>query len=88
MVEQGEIGLDDEMDRYLPDTPYSGHHITVRQLLAHTAGLPNPIPLRWVHLAEEDASFDEDAALARVLRDHTKLAFEPGQKFAYSNIGY
>jgi D-alanyl-D-alanine carboxypeptidase len=88
LVEQKQLGLDDEIDRYLPDIPYSGNHITIRQLLCHTAGLPNPIPLRWVHLAAEAASFDEDAALAQVLRDHSKLAFEPGQQFSYSNIGY
>jgi D-alanyl-D-alanine carboxypeptidase len=88
LVEQGKLGLDDEIDRYLPDIPYRDHHITIRQLLCHTAGIPNPIPLRWVHLAAEDASFDEDAALAQVLRDNPKLAFEPCQKFAYSNIGY
>ena len=87
-IEQERLELDDEIDRYLPDIPYGGHHITIRQLLCHTAGIPNPIPLRWVHLAAEDASFDEDAALAQVLRDHPKLAFQPGQKFAYSNIGY
>ena len=88
LVEQGKLGLDNEIDRYLPDIPYGGHHITIRQLLDHTSGIPNPIPLRWVHLAEEDANFDEDAALAGVLRDHPTLAFKPGQKFAYSNIGY
>jgi D-alanyl-D-alanine carboxypeptidase len=88
LVEQGKLGLDDEMDRYLSDTPYGGHHITIRQLLAHTSGLPNPIPLRWAHLAQEHAHFDEDAALAQVLHQHPKLAFEPGRKFGYSNIGY
>jgi CubicO group peptidase (beta-lactamase class C family) len=88
LVEQGKLELDNNIERYLPDNPYVGLHITIRQLLAHTSGLPNPIPLRWAHLAEEDASFDEDAALARVLHDNPKLAFQPGQKFAYSNIGY
>jgi CubicO group peptidase (beta-lactamase class C family) len=88
LVERGKLELGDEIDRYLPDTPYDGRHITIRHLLDHTSGIPNPIPLRWVHLAEEDASFDEDAALAQVLRDNPKLAFEPGRKFAYSNIGY
>jgi D-alanyl-D-alanine carboxypeptidase len=44
--------------------------------------------LRWAHLAEDDGSFDENAALAQVLRDNPKLAFEPGKKFGYSNIGY
>ena len=88
LVEQGKLGLDDQIDDYLPDNPYSGHHITVRQLLAHTAGIPNPIPLRWVHLAEDATGFDEDAALAQVLDDNARLRFEPGDRFAYSNIGY
>ena len=88
LVEQGKLNLDDEMDRYLPDVPYVGHHIAVRHLLAHTSGLPNPIPIRWAHLVEEDAGFDEDAALAHVMRDNSKLAFEPGRKYGYSNIGY
>jgi D-alanyl-D-alanine carboxypeptidase len=88
LVEQGKLELDDDIDRYLPATPYGGQHITIRQLLDHTSGLPNPIPLRWAHLSEEDGSFDEGAALAQVLRDNPKLASKPGQKFAYSNIGY
>ena len=63
LVEQGQLNLDDELDLYIPDTPYRGNHITIRQLLDHTSGIPNPIPLRWAHLAEENTRFDEDAAL-------------------------
>jgi CubicO group peptidase (beta-lactamase class C family) len=88
LVEKGKLELDGVTDLYLPDTPYDGRHFTIRQLLDHTSGIPNPIPLRWAHLTEESASFDEDAALNQVLRDNSKLAFEPGHKFAYSNIGY
>jgi len=87
LVEQGKLGLNDEIDCYL-HSPYGGHHISIRQLLDHTSGIPNPIPLLWVHLATEHLSFDEDAALAQVLRDNAKLRHEPGQKFSYSNIGY
>lgn len=88
LVEQGKLSLDDELDTLLPDTPYHGNHITVRQLLSHTAGLPNPIPLRWAHLAEEADEFDSDAALAQVLRDNPELESEPGEAFSYSNIGH
>ncbi len=88
LVEQAKLALDDLFDLYVPDTPYRGRGITIRQLLDHTAGLPNPVPLRWVHLVDEAESFDEDAALAQVLRANSQLKFEPGQKFAYSNIGY
>ena len=88
LVERGQIELDDHLDRYFPDTPYAGNGITIRHLLAHTAGLPNPIPLRWAHLAEDEGSFDERAALAAVMNENKTLQSAPGQRYAYSNIGY
>jgi CubicO group peptidase (beta-lactamase class C family) len=88
LAEQGKLELGDVVDRYLPNAEYRGHGITLRQLLNHTSGAPNPIPLRWVHLAAEDATFSEADALATVMRKNPDLAFEPGRKFAYSNIGY
>ena len=88
LVEQGKIGLDDSVSRYISFDLPNANRVTIRQLLDHTSGLPNPIPLRWVHLAEEDASFDEQRALTQILQKHTKASFRPGGKFAYSNIGY
>jgi len=88
LAEQRKLSLDDVIDRYLPNAAYHGHGITLRQMLNHTSGVPNPIPLRWVHLAEVDSSFNEAEAIATVLREHPDLAFEPGRKFSYSNIGY
>lgn len=88
LAEQRKLDLDDLIDRYLPNAAYHGHGITPRQLLNHTSGIPNPIPFRWVHLAAEDSNFDEAEALAQVLRENPDLSFEPGRKFAYSNIGY
>ncbi len=88
LAEQRKLSIDDVIDRHIPNAAYHGHGITLRQLLIHTSGVPNPIPLRWVHLAAEDSSFNEAEALATVLRDNPYLAFEPGRKFAYSNIGY
>ena len=88
LAEQRKLSLDDVIDRYFVNTAYHGHGITLRQLLNHTSGVPNPIPLRWVHLAAEDSSFNEAEALATVLRENPDLAFEPGRKFSYSNIGY
>jgi D-alanyl-D-alanine carboxypeptidase len=87
LVEAGKVGLDDPVARYVESFPY-GASVTVRQLITHTSGMPNPIPLRWVHPAARHASFDENAALAAVLHDHPRLSFEPGTKYAYSNIGY
>ncbi len=87
LVEAGKVALDSPVVRYLDSLPY-GPGITVRELLAHTSGIPNPIPLRWVHPAGQHATFDESAALAAVLRRHPRPASAPGARYAYSNIGY
>jgi CubicO group peptidase (beta-lactamase class C family) len=86
LVEAARVGLEDPVSRYV-ETPY-GDAITVRQLLSHTSGIPNPIPLRWVHPVTAQDSFDEETALRDVLRKHPRLAFPPGSRYAYSNIGY
>lgn len=87
LVEASRIELDSPIVRYLDSIPY-GPGVTVRELLAHSSGIPNPIPLRWVHPAAQHAAFDERAALATVLRQHPRLSFPPGTRYAYSNIGY
>jgi D-alanyl-D-alanine carboxypeptidase len=87
LVERGAIDLDRPVIAYLPDVPY-GDGVLVRHLLAQTSGIPNPIPLKWVHLPEEDASYDEHARLASILARHPRLKFAPGKRYAYSNIAY
>src|SRR5215831_8972990 len=86
LVALDKVGLDDAVEKYLP-TPY-GQAITIRQLLAHLSGIPNPVPLRWVHPASQHARFDERRALGAAMAAHPRLAFTPGTRFAYSNIGY
>jgi CubicO group peptidase (beta-lactamase class C family) len=87
LVEAGRVGLDDPVDRHVEGLPY-GRAVRVRHLLSHTSGIGNPIPLRWVHPARAHAGYDEDAALAAVLRANPRLSFAPGTRYRYSNIGY
>jgi CubicO group peptidase (beta-lactamase class C family) len=87
LVGRGELGLDDRIDKYLPNNPY-GTSITIRHLLSHTSGIPNPIPLKWVHLANTHDNFDEDSTLAEILEDNPDISFDPGEEYAYSNISY
>ncbi len=87
LVEARTLRLDSSISSYLQWQPY-GPDVTVGQLLSHTSGVPNPIPLRWVHPARSHDAFDERAALAEVLRGHPRLSFAPGTRYAYSNIGY
>jgi D-alanyl-D-alanine carboxypeptidase len=87
LVERRKLGIDDGISKYLSWQPY-GDAVTVRQLLSHTAGIPSPIPLRWVHPVDAGPAFDEDATLRGVVRRHPRLSATPGTRFAYSNIGY
>jgi D-alanyl-D-alanine carboxypeptidase len=87
LIQAGKIDLDESVCSYFPSIPY-GRSMTIRNLLSQTSGIPNPIPLRWVHSARQHASFDEGKALESVLRKYPKLSFVPGSKYRYSNISY
>lgn len=79
LAEQGRLDL---------DAPYDGKPYTLRQLLAHTAGVRNYQHVADYHAAVargEDAWPVEDL-LARA--DAGTLLFAPGTNWSYSNIGY
>jgi CubicO group peptidase (beta-lactamase class C family) len=80
LAEAHGIRLEDAIDRYVPVSPY-GSSVTISQLLSHTAGVPNPIPLRWVHPADSHEKFDEAEALSAVLQKYPRLLFRPGTRF-------
>lgn len=87
LVEQGRVDLDRPIAEYLDHWPQSGA-ATVRQTLLHTAGFANPNPLPWVHLVEEHAGFDRARFVEDLLRSHGRPVSKPGERYAYSNIGY
>jgi CubicO group peptidase (beta-lactamase class C family) len=83
LAEKGALGIDDPLDRWLPDFP-SADRITLRQLLDHQAGVPsvNSLP------------FDEESPVPNTLDQlvdsiaRLPLDFEPGSDTRYSNGGY
>jgi CubicO group peptidase (beta-lactamase class C family) len=85
LMDQGKLGLDDPVRRHLPELPAAWARITVRQLLAHTSGIPNH---------NEGAEFERTKARAWTPREllasfaTRPLDFEPGTRFRYSNSGY
>ena len=86
LAQAGRMDLDEPVRSYLPSMPYAGA-ISVRHLLTHMGGLPNPLPLEWVH-APEDRNFDSAAFFAAIFTKHPKVRSAPGERFAYSNLGY
>lgn len=87
LAEQGLLALDTPVVRYLGEFPY-GDRITLRHLLTHTGGLPNPLPLSWVHFPEEHGQFDEHAFFEKVFSKHPKTRSAPGARMRYSNLDY
>jgi D-alanyl-D-alanine carboxypeptidase len=87
LLEMGALQLTDPVSRYVPEQPYA-QKVTIAQLVNHSSGVPNPLPLRWVHTDKEHASYDEHARLHAELARHPELDFEPGAKYSYSNLGY
>lgn len=86
LVEQGKIGLQDSLQKYIPDFPSKGHTITIEHLLTHTSGIRDymQIDFRGINMERWDYT-------PKQLIDsfkHYALAFEPGTKFSYSNSGY
>src|SRR6056297_210008 len=91
LAEDGTIDLDepiaavaDEVSCLQP-TAWA-RRITRRHLLQHTAGLANPLPLRWIHPQCEPAC-DQDQLLESLLGRHGRLRSEPDTRVAYSNLG-
>jgi CubicO group peptidase (beta-lactamase class C family) len=87
LAEQKKLDIEQPIIKYLTDFQYSPE-ITVRQLLTHSAGIPNPIPLSWVHLTAEDKSFDRNQFFRNIFNKNIKIKSKPNEKFAYSNLGY
>jgi CubicO group peptidase (beta-lactamase class C family) len=81
LMEEGKIGLDDPIAKYLKDAPATWNNVSVRQLLSHTAGFtdyPDNFNFR--------ADYTEDQLLKII--SGVPLAFAPGTKWSYSNLGY
>jgi D-alanyl-D-alanine carboxypeptidase len=84
---EGKVDLEGPISDYVDDFPYK-QSPTIRQTLQHMGGFPNPNPMPWIHLAKEHETFDGRAFVEKVVQENAELDFEPGEKFAYSNIGY
>jgi len=81
LVEEGKVSLDDPLTKYFPGAPEAWKEVTVRELLSHTAGFgdyPEKFDFR--------KDWTEDELLKLV--EGIPLAYAPGTKWEYSNLGF
>ena len=86
LVQEGRIGLDDRLSRYVPELPQAGN-VTLRQLLVQTSGIPD---------YAEDPGGSATRSVARtpaemiawIARLQPAQLFAPGTAWRYSNSNY
>ena len=95
--DRGRLSLDDPAVRYVPELRQvhdgfgSIDDITVRHLLTHSAGFRNPT---WPWDCDDANNCDwqpfEPTMWAQVaaMLPYTHIAFKPGSRWSYSNLGY
>ena len=95
--DRGKLSLDDPAVRYVPELrqihdPFgSVDAITIRHLLTHSAGFRNPT---WPWDCDDSSNCDwqpfEPTRWAQVaaMLPYTHIAFAPGTRWSYSNLGY
>jgi len=84
LLEDGKIGLDDRVGRWLPSLPVAAGRVTLRQLLTHTSGIVD-----YEDVMPEGTSVQvHDADVLRMLERHDSTYFAPGSRYRYSNSGY
>jgi CubicO group peptidase (beta-lactamase class C family) len=85
LVEQGKVGLDDDITKYLPTYPTQGNQIAVRRLLDHTSGIRG-----YTEIVEARRFFQikypKDSVVA--LFASKPFDFPTGERLVYNNSGY
>jgi CubicO group peptidase (beta-lactamase class C family) len=83
----GHLDLDAPIGTYLPT--YRSHtlhgHPSTRQLLTHTAGLTNPMPVRWIR---PEGHPEDPEQHRRIVAKYGTPRRAVGARPHYSNIGY
>ena len=79
LAEQGKLKVTDSLQAYFKELPADKRHITIHQLLTHSAGFVESIGRDFDEITEQDF-FEQLFA--------SELLFESGSAYSYSNVGY
>lgn len=85
LVEQGKIGLQDSIQKYIKDFPSKGYTITIENLLTNTSGIKdylseisNPSKQKESYTPKDGVDYIKDEP----------LNFKPGSNYRYSNSNF
>lgn len=81
LVQEGKLGLDDPVSKFLEGTPETWKGITVRHLLTHTSGIVREAP------GFDPLKIQSDVDVIKTAYP-LPLRFATGEKWEYCNVGY
>ena len=85
LVEQGRLDLDAPIQKYVPAFPQKKWPVTLRQLMAHTAGITHYKDTEWGDRPKTHCTRASEGLPAFV---NDPLLFEPGTEYRYSTYGW
>jgi D-alanyl-D-alanine carboxypeptidase len=83
LAEQGKLSVDDNISKYLTNTPPAWAKIKIYHLLSHTSGIHSYDDMEGFELRQHLTQAQFISRLAR-----HPLDFQPGEKWAYCNAGF
>lgn len=89
LAERGELSLDDDVRKHIPELPDLGETVTLRHLLTHTSGYReflNTLLMAGRRIDRGD-SIDR-SELIEVVQRQPELQNSPGAEWNYNNTGY
>lgn len=86
LMEQGKLGLQDELTKYISDYPVKGRKITIEQLLNHSSGIRSYTDME--NFDEAMQAVDKTPAQLMEVFKNEPFDFEPGTQWHYNNSGY
>jgi D-alanyl-D-alanine carboxypeptidase len=87
LAEDGVLGLDDRLSRWVPEFP-GGRRITLRQLLNHTAGTADFVTDGRFLAAQRRRGLAAAWTPQQLLRYVPESLAKPGERWSYSNANY
>jgi CubicO group peptidase (beta-lactamase class C family) len=75
----GKLSVQDKLSKYFDNLPDDKKNITLHQLLTHSSGFPDSV-------GRDYEIIEKEAFLKRSFS--SKLLFEPGTEYEYSNVGF
>jgi len=85
---QGKLDLDADIHTVLPDLPDYGKPVTIRQMVNHSSGIQDYMPILAAVYGNLDGNFYPGEEVFDYLYRMNRLDFEPGSQYAYSNSAY